>query len=90
MPRENVYAVGDLVNLPRRKQANVNEDGGVAVVQSFRCAQVKGKQSVFYSVKHTVGSRVENGMSESLLEPYSYGTSKKRRAVLWTLKQRPN
>ena len=80
-PRENVYAVGDLVNLPRRKQANVNEDGGVAVVLSFRCAQVKGKHSVFYSVKHTVGGRVENDLSESLLEPYSYDTSKKRRSV---------
>jgi len=80
-PRENVYAVGDLVNLPRRKQANVNENGGVAVVLSFRCAQVKGKHSVFYSVKHTVGGRVENDLSESLLEPYSYDTSKKRRSV---------
>ena len=43
---------------------------------------MKGKRSVFYSVKHTVGSRrVEHDLSESLLEPYSYDTSKKRRSV---------
>lgn len=79
---ENLFTVGDLVNLPRRKQANVNEDGGVAVVLSFRCGQVKGKRSFFYSVKHTVGSRrVENDLAESLLAHYSYNTSKKRRSV---------
>jgi len=81
-PRKNVYAVGDLVNLPRRKQANVNEDGGVAVVLSFRSAQVQGESGIFYSVKHTVGSHhVENNLPESLLEPYSYDTGKKRRSV---------
>ena len=81
-PRENVYAVGDLVNLPRRKQANVNEDAGVAEVLDFRIKRVKGKRSVFYSVIHRVGSRrVENDLAESLLEPYVYSTSKKRRSV---------
>ena len=49
---------------------------------------MKGERGVFYSVKHTVGSRrVEHDLSESLLEPYSYDTSKKRRSVEADAKQ---
>ena len=79
-PRENVYAVGDHVNVPRRKQANINEESGVAEVLSFRIAQVDGKRVLFYSVKHVVGGRrVETDLPESLLVPYT--DVKKRRSL---------
>ena len=81
-PRENAFAVGDSVNLPRRKQANVNEDGGVAEVVDFRSTQSKGKRVYLYSVKHVLDHRVEIDLPESLLEPYSYADPPmKRRSV---------
>ena len=40
-PRENLYAVGDSVVLPRRKHAGVNEDAGVGQVLSFRSTQLR-------------------------------------------------
>jgi len=57
-PRENVYAVGDSVVLPRRKHAGVNEDAGVGQVLSFRSTRLEGNHVVFYSVKRNVGHRV--------------------------------
>ena len=82
-PRENLYAVGDSVVLPRRKHAGVNEDAGVGQVLSFRSTQLGGKRVVFYSMKHNVGHRVLNDMPEDLLQPYSVDdeSSRKRRSV---------
>ena len=71
-PRESLFAVGDSVNLPRRKQANVNEEGGVAEVVDFRSTQSEGKRVFIYSVKYLLDHRIENDLPESLLEPYSY------------------
>ena len=64
----------------------------------FCSGRVGGRRDIVDENRVGVGGRPgtpgpvggPDGMSESLLEPYSYGTSKKRRAVLWTLKQRPN
>ena len=82
-PRENLYAVGDSVVLPRRKHAGVNEDAGVGQVLSFWSTQLGGKRVVFYSVKHNIGHRVLNDMPENLLQPYSVDdeSSRKRRSV---------
>jgi len=68
-PRENIFAVGDLVELPRRTQPNVNKEGGTAKVLSFECKTMGGKRFVLYSVKVVIGGRVQNDVDQSLLTP---------------------
>ena len=68
-PRENIFAVGDLVELPRRTQPNVNKEGGTAKFLSFECKTMGGKRFVLYSVKVVIGGRVQNDVDQSLLTP---------------------
>ena len=85
-PRENIFAVGDLVELPRRTQPNVNKEGGTAKVLSFECKTMGGKRFVLYSVKVVIGGRVQNDVDQSLLTPStivdsSENCQKKRRSI---------
>ena len=57
-PRENLYAVGDSVVLPRRKHAGVNEDAGVGQVGLGKLLHDSGKLSAILGAPVNEDSRL--------------------------------
>ena len=62
------FSVGDLVIAPRRKQANVNEDGGVCkITKAYRG---RDKVTQMYDFAYVVGSRKETGLTVDVLSKH--------------------
>jgi hypothetical protein len=63
------FSVGDLAVASRRKQANVNQDGGVCkITKAYRG---RDKVTELYDVVYVVGSRKEIGLTADVLSKHS-------------------
>lgn len=73
-----LFALGMNVEVSRRKQANINQEGGAARVTAVRYDEECGYS---YDVRYVLRHATENGLLESFLKPVD-STPQKRRCAL--------
>ena len=78
-PNVGRFKVDDMVVTPRRKQAGVNEEGGVGKVTAVALRRVGASDIVFYSIRYGISGRVERDVDETLLTAYDPLANEQRR-----------
>jgi len=82
------FSVGDLAVASRRKQANVNQDGGVCkITKAYRS---RDNATELYDVAYVVGSRKETGLTADALSKHSEPERRQRRVRVAETRSEPS